>query len=74
MTDGRILIFFFFFVRGTFQDNSHLFMIMDYVAGGELFSVLRRSHVSIPTKASKRNLTFRMKTAIPRSCRQVLRW
>lgn len=34
-----------FIVRlwGTFQDSEHLFMIMDYVEGGELFSLLRRS-------------------------------
>ncbi|KIY65339.1 kinase-like protein [Cylindrobasidium torrendii FP15055 ss-10] len=28
---------------GSFQDTQHLFMIMDFVAGGELFSLLRRS-------------------------------
>jgi protein kinase A len=28
---------------GTFQDNVNLFMVMDYIPGGELFSVLRRS-------------------------------
>ncbi|KAL1923623.1 uncharacterized protein VTP21DRAFT_8603 [Calcarisporiella thermophila] len=28
---------------GTFQDATHLFMVMDFVPGGELFSVLRRS-------------------------------
>ncbi|KAI8372862.1 kinase-like domain-containing protein [Radiomyces spectabilis] len=27
---------------GTFQDSQNLFMVMDYVAGGELFSVLRK--------------------------------
>lgn len=30
---------------GTFQDPSNLYMIMDFVAGGELFSLLRKSGV-----------------------------
>jgi serine/threonine protein kinase len=32
-------------LTATFQDCSNLYMIMDYVAGGELFSFLRRSQV-----------------------------
>lgn len=28
---------------GTFQDTKHLFMVMDYIEGGELFSLLRKS-------------------------------
>lgn len=35
-----------FIVRlwGTFQDSQNLFMVMDFIEGGELFSLLRRSH------------------------------
>lgn len=34
-----------FFIRlwGTFQDSSNIFMIMEYIEGGELFSLLRKS-------------------------------
>lgn len=28
---------------GTFQDSQHVFMVMDYIEGGELFSLLRKS-------------------------------
>lgn len=31
---------------GTFQDAENLYMVMDFVAGGELFSLLRKSKVS----------------------------
>lgn len=34
-----------FFIRlwGTFQDSNNLFMVMEYIEGGELFSLLRKS-------------------------------
>lgn len=31
---------------GTFQDDANLYMVMDYVPGGELFSFMRKSIVS----------------------------
>jgi hypothetical protein len=31
---------------GTFQDSRNLYMVMDFVEGGELFSLLRKSQVS----------------------------
>lgn len=30
---------------GTFQDSKNLFMVMDFVAGGELFTLIRKSTV-----------------------------
>lgn len=42
---------------GTFQDSKNLYMVMDFVEGGELFSLLRKSQVRGPTRtaASLRN-------------------
>ena len=34
---------------GTFQDSRNLYMVMDFVEGGELFSLLRKSGVSYLT-------------------------
>ena len=31
---------------GTFQDSKALYMVMDFIEGGELFSLLRKSQVS----------------------------
>ena len=33
---------------GTFQDSKNLYMVMDFVEGGELFSLLRKSQVGGP--------------------------
>ena len=32
---------------GTFQDSRNLYMVMDFVEGGELFSLLRKSQVRV---------------------------
>jgi protein kinase A len=34
---------------GTFQDSKNLYMVMDFVEGGELFSLLRKSQVRCPS-------------------------
>lgn len=38
---------------GTFQDSKNLYMVMDFVEGGELFSLLRKSQVCWYKRASK---------------------
>jgi len=37
---------------GTFKDSKNLYMVMDFVAGGELFSLLRKSQVRPPLPPS----------------------
>lgn len=37
---------------GTFQDSRNLYMVMDFVEGGELFSLLRKSQVRCKTALS----------------------
>ena len=65
---------------GTWQDSKNLYMVMDFVEGGELFSLLRKSQVrylmpfSLSAK-SPRNLERLTQsiTALPQSRGQVLR-
>ena len=63
---------------GTFQDTANLYMVMDFVPGGELFTLLRRSNVSpsisvlacserIPTPSPP------LSTAVPGPSGEVLR-
>jgi protein kinase A len=41
---------------GTFQDSKNLYMVMDFIEGGELFSLLRKSQVGYPSNlASTKN-------------------
>lgn len=48
---------------GTFQDSKNLYMVMDFVEGGELFSLLRKSQVSLPSSCSFSQETFRLSNA-----------
>src|SRR5690606_21758558 len=61
---------------GTFQDSKNLYMVMDFVEGGELFSLLRKSGVSIvlemPLVIEWRHGSPSI-TALPKPCSQVLR-
>lgn len=41
---------------GTFQDCRNLYMVMDFVEGGELFSLLRKSGVSDPSRQRARSM------------------
>lgn len=71
------LMCFFLLCRGTFQDDNHLFMVMDYIPGGELFSILRRSQVTVYNGGGEgiclmlTKRLFRI-VAIPGPCGQVL--
>lgn len=38
---------------GTFKDSKNLYMVMDFVAGGELFSLLRKSQVRLSSLCSR---------------------
>lgn len=43
---GEVKHTFLITLWGTFQDSKNLYMVMDFVEGGELFSLLRKSGVS----------------------------
>lgn len=43
---------------GTFQDSKNLYMVMDFVEGGELFSLLRKSQVGIFRRLEVLNVSF----------------
>lgn len=42
---GRVKHPFLITLWGTFQDSKNLYMVMDFIEGGELFSLLRKSQV-----------------------------
>ena len=54
---------------GTFQDSKNLYMVMDFIEGGELFSLLRKSQVCRSTSNISSQLTM---TAFPKPGRKVL--
>jgi len=55
---------------GTFQDVNNLYMVMDFVAGGELFSLLRKSQVSRAVCRPTRSDLY--SAAFPELCCQIL--
>jgi protein kinase A len=62
---------------GTFQDSKNLYMVMDFVEGGELFSLLRKSQVRSPAPRPRhRRLTMHSAFPIPSqsSTPQRSRW
>ena len=64
---------------GTFQDARNLYMVMDFVEGGELFSLLRKSGVSLPNIDSQTScghghlVLTATRPALPQPRGQILR-
>ena len=57
---------------GTFQDTANLYMVMDFVPGGELFTLLRRSNVRFPPLEHMVSVPSYSISALPQSRRQIL--
>jgi protein kinase A len=55
---------------GTFQDSRNLYMVMDFVEGGELFSLLRKSQVRFLMYSSDHKTKHVV--AVPKSCSEIL--
>jgi protein kinase A len=58
---------------GTFQDSKNLYMVMDFVEGGELFSLLRKSQVWSVHSVLLLCIGLTDRAAIPQSGCQILR-
>jgi protein kinase A len=58
---------------GTFQDAKNLYMVMDFVEGGELFSLLRKSGVRQGHRTTVPQAVLIVGIAVPQSRGQVLR-
>lgn len=73
---GEVKNTFLITLWGTFQDAKNLYMVMDFVEGGELFSLLRKSGVRAPGGGGWCPHVCPIAdvaTAVPEPRRQVLR-